>query len=139
MTDLHDTVQFAMPIHRYEPQPLPEGAAILGFTSDPSLNWSVVYCGPCQDARCRQDPHRKLYIVPLTGWFHVEDPVGFGLRPAVMLSSGRVVDYLAVGDGFQFLAVLENTPDIMEAASALYSERFGTEERDVESAESLPN
>lgn len=125
-----------------EPVPLPDDSRVIGFVPDATLAWVIAYAGPCGDLGC-EEQHLRLYMVPMIGWLQVDVDRGLGkhereLRPAVMLSGGRVVDYLRVAPEMRFVALLRNTDDAVPIAKQVFRDRFGAE-LVTETGTALPN
>jgi len=111
--------------------PLPQGSMVYAFTPDATLGWAVAYAGPCGEKDCDEgEAHTRLYAVPVVGWLHVSVPdvAGTTLRPAIMLASGEVRDYLSVSAKYKFIGVLRVTEEFPEMARELYRKRFGGQE-----------
>lgn len=111
---------------------LPSDASILGFTNDPSGRFLVAYAGPCPERDCDSD-HRRLYLLPMIGWFHFDDEYSnMILRPAIMTGNGSTVDYLDLPSGFTFIAVLEDGDDTVIKAVEIYRQQHAHQGAEIE-------
>jgi hypothetical protein len=123
-----------------DPKPLDKEAKIQGFVPDSSCAWVVVYAGPCLDPHC-DEQHDRLYIVPMIGWLQAIYN-GFEVRPAVMTADGTVNDYLDMPKTFKFVAVLQESDNVVDLAHIIYHKRYG-DSLDLDSVvgvvSSLPN